>query len=105
CEPRDLFPERRPALDVEARRRLVEEENRRPVHERHRQVEPALHPARIAAHLAVGGTGKPDAVEELVRTRATVATRQRLQRRLQTEVLPTGEERVERRFLKSGTDA
>ena len=54
-EPLDLLPERGAALDVEAGRRLVEEEDPRAVHERQRQVEPALHPARVAPHLAVGG--------------------------------------------------
>ena len=59
----------RAALDVEAGRRLVEEEDARPVDERHREIEPALHPARVAAHLAVGGLGQADALEQLVRAR------------------------------------
>ena len=40
--------------EVEAGRRLVEEEDRRPVREREREVEPALHAAGVAADLAVG---------------------------------------------------
>ena len=65
-EPRDLLPERRAALRVEAGRRLVEEQDRGPVDEREREVEAALHPARVAADLAVGRLRQPDALEELV---------------------------------------
>ena len=61
-EPSNLVPERRPALRVEHGRRLVEEEDPRPVHERERQVEPALHPARVAADLAVGRLAQADAL-------------------------------------------
>ena len=56
----------RAALRVEARGRLVEEEDAGPVHEREREIEPPLHAARVAADLAVGGLGQPDAVEQLV---------------------------------------
>ncbi len=53
-EPRDLVPERGAALDVEPGRGLVEEEDAGAVGERQRQVEAALHPARVAADFAVG---------------------------------------------------
>ena len=43
----DLGPERRARLRVEAGRRLVEEEDARPVHEGEREVEAPLHPARV----------------------------------------------------------
>ena len=62
----DLLPERRPALRVEAGRRLVEEEDPRAVDEREREVEPALHPARVAGHLPVGRVLEPDALEQVV---------------------------------------
>jgi hypothetical protein len=42
-EPAHLLPERSPALDVEARRGLVEEEDARAVDKCKREVEPALH--------------------------------------------------------------
>ena len=64
-EPRDLVPERGAALDVEAGGGLVEEEDAGPVGERQRQVEPAFHPARVAADLAVRGLGEPDPLEQL----------------------------------------
>ena len=66
-EPGDLVPRGRAALDVEPGRRLVEEEDPRPVHEREREVEPPLHPARVAADLAIGRLVEADAVEQLLR--------------------------------------
>ena len=42
----------------------------RAVHQREREVEAALHPARVAAHLAVGGLAQADAAEQLVRALA-----------------------------------
>ena len=65
-EARDLLPQRRAALDVEAGRRLVEEQDPRVVDEREREVEPPLHAARVAADAAVGGVAEPDALEQLV---------------------------------------
>jgi len=41
-EPRDLLPQRRAALRVQARRGLVEEQDPRGVHQRERQVQPSL---------------------------------------------------------------
>ena len=62
----DLLPQRGAALRVEAGRRLVEEQDARAVDERQREVEAALHAARVAADLAVGRLGQPDALEQLV---------------------------------------
>ena len=42
----------------------------RPVDEREREVEPALHPAGVGPHLAVGRLGQPDALEQLLAPRA-----------------------------------
>ena len=103
-EPPHLLPERRPALDVEAGRRLVEEEDARPVDERERQVEPALHAARVRLHLAVARLGQAHALEQLVGAPATALARQRLERRLQPQVLAAGEQRVERGLLQRGAD-
>ena len=89
---------------IEAGRRLVEEQHARAVHEREREVEPALHAAGVAADLAVGRVGQPDALEQLVAARAALGLRQALQRRLQPHVLAPGEQRVERRLLQRGAD-
>ena len=64
-EPLHLLPQRAAALHVEAGGGLVEEQDARPVDEREREVEPALHAAGVAAHAAVGGLHEPDALEQL----------------------------------------
>ena len=103
-EPAHLLPERGAALDVEPRRRLVEEEDPRTVDQRKGKVEPSLHPARVALHLAVGGLGQPDALQQLVGARAAARARQRLERGLQPQVLAAGQQRVERGLLQRGAD-
>ena len=105
-QPLDLLPERGAALRVEAGGRLVEEEDARAVDERQRQVEPALHAARVAADLAVGRLGEADALDQLVAARArarpcgspwSAVWRRMCSRR--------GQERVERGLLQRGADA
>src|SRR5437763_1311298 len=103
-EPRDLGPERGAALRVEPGRRLVEEENAGPVHERHREVEAALHPAGIALHLAIGGLHQPDTLEQLVGARPPLGPRQRLERGLQAQVLAAREKPVECGLLQRSAD-
>ena len=103
-EPGDLGPERASALRVEARRRLVEEEDRRPVHEREREVEPALHAARVAADLAVGGEREPDPLEQLLRPGPALGAWDAVERALQPEVLAAGEQVVECGLLERGAD-
>ena len=104
-EPRDLVPERRAALRVEAGRRLVEEEDARPVDEREREVEPPLHAARVAAHLAVGRLRRARRGRAARSARALRSARGiALQHRLQPQVVAPGEERVERRLLQRGAD-
>jgi hypothetical protein len=49
------------------------------VHERQRQVQPALHAAGVAADLAVGRVGQPDALEQLDGARAALGLRQPVQ--------------------------
>ena len=44
--------------------RLVEEEHRRLVHERGREVEPAAHPAGVRAHQPVAGVQEVEALEQ-----------------------------------------
>ena len=63
------------ALRVEAGGRLVEEQDPRRVDEREREVQPALHAARVAADAAVGRLGQPDALEQLLRAPPAVGRR------------------------------
>ena len=104
-QPRDLGPQVGAAGGVEARwsarrgtARAGEWTSAK------RQVEPALHAARVAADLAVRGLGEPDALEQLVAARAPLRLRHALQRRLQTHVIAAREQRVERRLLQRGAD-
>ena len=64
-----LVPHRQPARGVEAGRRLVEEQHLGPVHERRREVEPALHAARVALDPAVGRVLELDQLEQLLGAR------------------------------------
>ena len=73
--------------------------------ERQRQVEPPLHPARVAAHLAVGGLGQADPLQQLLPAlRRRSALRQPVQGGLQAHVLAPGQQRVERGLLQRGAD-
>jgi len=59
-------------------------------------VEPALHPAGVAADAAVGRLGQPDPLEQLASPALAVGLLQALEGGLQVEVLASGEDRVER---------
>ena len=72
--------------------------------QREREVEPALHPARVAAHAAVGGVGQADPLEQLVSPPRALGAWQALKRRLKAHVLATGEVWVERGLLERGAD-
>ena len=83
----DLGPERVAALRVEPGRRLVEEEDPRPVDERQREVEAPLHPAGVGLHLAVGRAREADAREQLVAPLLALALREPVEAALQPQVL------------------
>ncbi len=104
-EPCDLLPERRARLRVEARRRLVEKQDPRPVQQRERQVEAPLHAARVAGHAPVGGLGETDALEQLVAPpRGARAFGMPCRPGLQPQVLAPGQHRVERDLLERRAD-
>ena len=103
-EAADLLPERAAALNVEPGRRLVEEEDARRVDQGEREVEPALHPAGVAAHLAVGRLREPDALEQDLASPRALRARDSLQRRLQAQVLAAREQGIERRLLERCAD-
>ena len=62
----DGNPQALAALGVEARRRLVEEEDRRIRHQRGGQVQPPAHAARVRLEHAIAGAGQPEGLEQLV---------------------------------------
>src|SRR5439155_15392221 len=103
-EPSDLGPEGRAALRVEAGRRLVEEEHARAVDQRERQVEAALHPAGVALDLAVGSLHQADALEQLVGAGPAFRAWKRLESRLESQMLASGQQPVERGLLERCTD-
>ena len=74
------------------------------MHERESQVEPSLHAARVAAHLAVGGVGQPDPLEQLIRPLLALGLAQPVQGALQAHVLAAREVGIERRLLQRGAD-
>ena len=74
------------------------------MHEGEREVEPSLHASRVAAHLAIGGLGEPDAFEEELATLRALGAREALQGRLQAEMLAAGEQRVEGGLLQRRPD-
>ena len=100
----DLFPERGAALDVEAGGRLVEEEDARAVGEGEGEVEPAFHPARVAADLAVGRVGEPDPLQQLAAALGALGLAEAVQGGLQAHVLAAGQQRVEGGLLQGGAD-
>jgi hypothetical protein len=65
-EAGDEVPERLPQLDVDAGGRLVEDDDRRPVHQRLGDEDAALHAARELAHVGVGLVGEAEVDEQLV---------------------------------------
>jgi hypothetical protein len=65
-DPAELLLDREPAGGIEAGGRLVEEEDLRLVHECRREVEPAVHAARVALDHAVGGVLELDQLQQLL---------------------------------------
>nr|WP_259315390.1 hypothetical protein [Capillimicrobium parvum] len=73
AQAQNVLPEGCPDLRVEARRRLVEEQHRRALHEPDRHVEPAALTARQRARLAVGERLEVERGEQLLRASARLA--------------------------------
>ena len=63
------IPEAKPAADIETRRRLVEEEHRRPRNQGGGEVEPAAHAARVGAHEPTARLVEVEIGEELPSSR------------------------------------
>ena len=67
-----------------------------------REIQAALHPARVAADPAIGRLGQANPLEQRLGAPAAVVARQALERGLEDEMLAAGEDRVERSFLERG---
>ena len=77
---------------------------RGPVHEREREVEAALHAARVAADARSAASVRPTRSSSSSPRRAALGLRQPCSAGLQAHVLAAGEERVERGLLQRGAD-
>ena len=64
-DPLDVLPQLQPQLDVDARGRLVEDQQPRPVHQRPGEDQPPLHAARERARAVVALGGEREGVEQL----------------------------------------
>ena len=94
----DERPQALPQLDVHARRRLVQHDHRRLVHERLADEHAALHAAGERAHVGVGLRREIEVVQDLVDPRAVVADAEIAG--LDRERLAHGEERIEHELLR-----
>ena len=103
-EARELVPHRNARLGVETGRRLVEIDDARAVHECDRDVEPALHPARVAADDAVSGPGEVEQLEQFADAPAHLVPAEALDLRVQRQVLAAGRRTVDARRLRHVAD-
>ena len=103
-DPPQLLPDRQPARRVEAGGRLVEEEDLGLVHERRREVEPALHAAGVALDHPVGGVLELDQLEQLAAAALGRRAVEAEQPPVQDEQLAAGLARVEAGLLQRDAD-
>ena len=101
----DHAPEVGAARGVEAGRRLVEEQDRRSVHERGGEVEPAPHAAGVRLGRTVRRVGQPELLEQLVGARAGALARLVGEVADEPEVLASGEVVVDGGVLAGEPDA
>ena len=92
------------ARGVQPGRRLVEEEHRRARHQGGRQVQAPAHAARVALEDPVGGVGQLELVEQFGRPGPRRGAAHVGQLADQREVLPTGQQRVQRGVLRGHAD-
>ena len=101
----DHVPHPEPRAGVEARGRLVEEEDRRPRDERAGEIQAAAHAARVGLREPVAGVGELEALEQLARPVGRPAPAQVVEPPDHLEVLEAGEVLVDRRVLPGQADA
>src|SRR5262249_19400085 len=100
----DRIPELDPAPDVEARRRLVEEQHGRPGDERSGEVEPPAHPARVRADEAAARVREVEGVEKLARPLTGSASTEVIEPADELEVLEASQILVDRGVLAREAD-
>ena len=97
-------PDLLPAAGVEPGRGLVEEEQPRSLDHAHRQVEAALHPARVGPGPSPGSVDEVELVEQLGRPVPGSRCRELAQPRHHQQVLRTGEDVVDSGVLPGEAD-
>ena len=93
-----------PRLDVEANRRLVENEQARTVQQRASDLETSHLSAGQVAHLVLGALGERNAREDVIRTLSTFAVADAVQRRMVGQVLDDREIEIEGARLEYDAD-
>ncbi len=97
-------PHRAAPARVDAARRLVQEHDPRVAHERHRQVEPALHAARVGGDILGGRIGQLEALEQVGDPASPLGSRQVVEVGHEPKVLPAGQQVVDSRELAGHAD-
>ena len=100
----DVVPELEPQLDVDARGRLVEDQQPRPVHHRPRQDHPPFHPAGEGAGAFVALLGQREGLEQLLGALTAFALRHPEVAGVVVERLLDGQEPVEVDLLRREAD-
>ena len=100
----DDLPHRLPAARVKAGGRLVEEDDAGVAHERHGQVQPASHPARVRGGHRPGGVHEVEPLEQLSGAPAAFGPVQVPQVGHEQQVLLAGQQLVHGRVLAGDTD-
>ena len=94
-EPGDLGPKLGPGLRVEARGRLVQEEDAGPVDQAHGHIQLALHAARVGSGHPARGLGQTEALEQAIHPSAKLLAADPVQQALQLQVLAPGGVRID----------
>ena len=100
----DRLPQREAALRVEARGRLVEEEHRRVVRDRARNLNALRHAARELVRESAGALAQPEIGEQLVGAHPRVLRMEAEVHPMHREVLADGERAIERAELRHDAD-
>ena len=104
AQPMELVPDSASQERVDARRRLVEEQQRRIVHERAGELEPALHAARQPARATAADVPQVDQLEDLAGPPPARAPEHPEQRGDEVDVLADGQVRVQGERLRHVAD-
>ena len=104
-QPPHLGPHRGTTRRVEPGRRFIEEQDLRPMDQRHREVESTLHPAGVRVDSIVDGGADVDEADHGVHPGGDVSAVQPVQATLQRKHLPAGLLAVDRVVLQRHADA